>query len=738
MLAAQPAMTPFQSASLYVGDLHPEVTESVLFELFNRVGPVASIRVCRDSMTRRSLGYAYVNFHNVQDAERALDTMNFSDIQGRPCRIMWSQRDPSLRKTGLGNVFVRNLAPSVDNKGLYDTFSVFGNILSCKVAMDENGKSKGYGYVHFETGEAATDAIQKFDGMLIDDVEVHVGHFVRRADRASQNVWTNLYVKQFPTKWEEAQLREMFAPFGNIASVFISRDADNKSKGFGFVNFEEHEAAAQAVAELNGKAIEDTKEDGTPATLTLYVGKAQKKVDRLREIKLKQEKENLERINKFQGMNLYVKNIADDTTDDLFREAFAPFGTITSARIMREANEAKTSKGFGFVCYSTAEAAAKAVAEMNGKTLAGKPLYVTFYQKKDQRRAQFAAGGLTNPQNMRFNPNMAAGVPMPFMYGMPQGQMPQMGAGPRGGMGYPRSFQNNARGAPNAAMGGAAPRGGPNMGFAGGAAGAFYPQMAGPYGQMQPGQVPPQQQQGGYKPRGQPQGQPPAAGPGSFQGQMPGQMAPQYAPREPARGPMGPGGPQQMGQPQQGGAPMPRGMPQMGPGGAQQPTGGMMPRGPAPAMYGQPGAVPGMNMNMMPPQFQQQQGMPRGAPAAGVPAGVKFTNQARNQNGQPMPGMMMGGPMGAMGGVPQQPQQASKMDFSEALLATTDPAQQKNMIGEKLYPLIHARQPEQAGKITGMLLEMDNGELLNLIESPEALMSKIEEALIVLRNHKII
>jgi len=129
------------TASLYVGDLDSDVGESLLFDIFKQVGPVASIRVCRDAVTRRSLGYAYVNFHRVGDAERALDTLNYSLIKGKPCRIMWSHRDPAIRKSGAGNVFIKNLDRTIDNKALYDTFCIFGNILSSKVEVDESARA---------------------------------------------------------------------------------------------------------------------------------------------------------------------------------------------------------------------------------------------------------------------------------------------------------------------------------------------------------------------------------------------------------------------------------------------------------------------------------------------------------------------------------------------------------------------------------------------------------------------
>ncbi len=650
--AAAPATSgngTFQSASLYVGDLHSEITEGLLFEMFNRVGPVASIRVCRDAVTRRSLGYAYVNFHDVQDAERALDTMQFTEIKGKACRIMWSQRDPSLRKSGVGNIFVKNLAKSVDNKNLFDIFSMFGNILSCKVAVSgDDGESKGYGYVHFETAEAAQEAVAKLNGASIDDSEVTVTPFVRVQERAGQPEWTNLYVKQFPASFEDKDLSALFEPFGTIASVFIKKDDEGKSLGFGFLNFNDHESAQKALTELNGKTLDDPKAEGE--TFELYVSKGQKKAERSREIKSKVEAMQQEKNAKFSGMNLFVKNLDESIDDAFLKETFSPFGTITSAKIVRDDTANGTpSKGFGFVCFSSPEEASRAVTELNGKILRSKPITVALHQRKEQRRAHLAA--TYAPRGMRYPQQMGPGQqPMPYGMNMPfQQGFPQQ----RGPQGFPYGQQPGQFGPRGAMMGRG--QGGQQFGF------------MGPYGA------------GGMPMPGQP-------------GQM----------RRPMGGPMG--------APQGG-----RGRPMN-----QQPRGGPINGG---RMQSAGPGGPGM-MSQMGGRGPAQQN------------GIKFNQGVRNQGMlpqmMPMPPQQMPG-----GGMPVAPAASNSIEpLDDAALAAADPAEQKNMIGERLYPLIYQHQDKLAGKITGMLLEMDNSELLNLIESPDALVTKIQEALTVLEAHE--
>uniref|UniRef100_A0A8C9WPF2 Polyadenylate-binding protein n=1 Tax=Scleropages formosus TaxID=113540 RepID=A0A8C9WPF2_SCLFO len=614
-----PSAPSYPMASLYVGDLHQDVTEAMLYEKFSPAGPILSIRVCRDMITRRSLGYAYVNFQQPADAERALDTMNFDVIKGRPVRIMWSQRDPSLRKSGVGNIFIKNLDKSIDNKALYDTFSAFGNILSCKVVCDENG-SKGYGFVHFETQEAAERAIEKMNGMLLNDRKVFVGRFKSRKEREAElgaraKEFTNVYIKNFGEDMDDEKLKEIFGKFGPALSVRVMTDSNGKSKGFGFVSYERHEDAQKAVDEMNGKELNGKQ---------VYVGRAQKKSERQTELKRKFEQMKQDRMTRFQGVNLYVKNLDDGLDDERLRKEFSPFGTITSAKVMMEGGR---SKGFGFVCFSSPEEATKAVTEMNGRIVATKPLYVALAQRKEERQAHLTNQYMQRLASVRAVPNQ---VLNPYQPTAPSGYF--MAAIPQA--------QNRA---------------------------AYYP--TGQLTQLRP------------SPRWATQN-----------------VRPQHF--------------QNMTNAMRSSAPRPQTFSTVRPASSQQ---WLM------LLYHFPGA---QAVGPRPSSAATAATAPvRGVPQYKYATGVRNTQQhlaAQPQVAMQQPAVHVQG---------QEPLTAS-------MLAAAPPQEQKQMLGERLFPLIQSMHPTLAGKITGMLLEIDNSELLHMLESPESLRSKVDEAVAVLQAHQ--
>ncbi|KAK8585008.1 hypothetical protein V6N13_138950 [Hibiscus sabdariffa] len=418
----------FMLTSLYVGDLDATVTDEQLFQTFSQVAQVASVRVCRDLATGRSLGYGYVNYNNPRDAARALDLLNFTPLNNKPIRIMYSQRDPSLRKSGAANIFIKNLDKSIDHKALHDTFSSFGNILSCKIAMDD-----------------------------------------------------------------------------------------------------------------------------------------------------------------------------DSIGDEALTELFSEYGTITSCKVMRDPSG--ISKGSGFVAFSTPEEASRALAEMNGKMVASKPLYVALAQRKEERRARLQA------QFSQMRPlGMSSVNPRIPMY-------------PSGAPGLGQQFL---------------------------------------YGQAPPAIIPPQ------------------VGFGYQQQLVPG---------------MRPGGP-----------PVPNFFVPL----VQQGQQGQRPGG-------RRGAGP-VQQSQQPVPLMQQQMLPRGRvyrfPPGRMMPEVPMSN---------VPGGMLSAPYD-MGGLRNagvgQPMAVPALATA---LANAAPEQQRTMLGESLYPLVERLECDSAAKVTGMLLEMDQTEVLHLLESPEAL-----------------
>ncbi|KAL6141869.1 hypothetical protein ACLB2K_060155 [Fragaria x ananassa] len=611
-----PATTLPVTASLYVGDLSPYTTENDLHEAFNNENKtVASVRVCRDTNTGRSLCYGYVNFINTDDAIHAIEMKNNFELNGKVIRVMWSHRDPDARRSGIGNVFVKNLSDGTDNVALQAMFRKFGNVLSCKVAMFEDGKSKGYGFVQFETEESAIAAIEKLNGSKVGDKQLYVAKFVRKSDRVLSNPdvkYTNLYVKNLDPEVREELLEEKFSEFGKIVRLAIARDENGNSRGFGFVNFESPDDAKRALESLNGTQL---------GSKVLYVARAQKKAEREQLLRHQFEEKRKEQVLKFKGSNVYVKNIDDDVTEEELLDHFSQCGTITSAKIMKD--EKGISKGFGFVCFSTPEEGNKAVITFHGYMLHRKPLYVAIAQRKEERQAQLQ---LQYAQRMAgFSGPSAAVIPG----------------------GYPHIYYQ--------APSGVVPPGPPRPGI-----------MYQPMG-LRPGWRP-----NGFGPTSGPAFQPPpvpviSSTPRQYRqnrGRINGHMLPQGGPFIPH---------------------------------LQQST---------------------QLTHSKDSNNQQRPGQPkyvRNGHQHDMNKGSGVSSTASN----------------SLGGGSQGPEM-----LSSSMLAAASPEQQKQILGERLFPLVHKHKPDLASKITGMLLEMDNSELLLLLESPESLAAKVGEAVQVLKISK--
>jgi len=112
-------------------------------------------------------------------------------------------------------------------------------------------------------------------------------------------------------------------------------DEEGRSRGFGFVCYEDPKAAESACAEMHGKNFNDR---------ALYVTRAQKRSERQTELHLKFRQTQIEQVNRYQGVNLYVKNLDESVDDEILLREFAPYGTITSAKVMVE-RVSQTSKG---------------------------------------------------------------------------------------------------------------------------------------------------------------------------------------------------------------------------------------------------------------------------------------------------------------------------------------------------------------------------------------------------------
>ncbi|XP_048635072.1 polyadenylate-binding protein 8-like [Brassica napus] len=274
--------------------------------------------------------------------------------------------EPTVTDYVLFDAFSQNLEESIGHKALYDTFRSFGSILRFKLATNnDTGRSKGFGFVQYENEESALKAIGYLNGMHLNDEKIYVGPFLQRDSPYDKGFFTDIYVKNFSKSLADEELEKIFGEFGPTTNCLIIRKGEvrqGKSKGYGFVSFENPEDAEKAVEALNGKKFEDKEWLVTKSKMTYKNGY------------------NLKRglkyyINISQGLNyLCVKKLHKSVTDEILKDYFSPYGTIISCKVMQDSSG--VSRGSGIVAFSKPEEASKAMEEIDWKMKIRKQVYV--------------------------------------------------------------------------------------------------------------------------------------------------------------------------------------------------------------------------------------------------------------------------------------------------------------------------------------------------------------------------
>lgn len=301
---------------------------------------------------------------------------------------MWAEKDKKFLQNPQANVFVNNIDQDLDTKILYDTCTILGDVLSCKISRDDEGNSLGYGFVQFSNEEEAKQAVDKLNGLELSKKPLYACIMGQTNDPSN---WTNCFFQNIPNTWTEVELAEFLKEVAEPSGIRLLRNKDGTNVGKGCVNFATHDEAVKAVEILNNKEIKGLKDK---FVITRYVSKE-------------------ERRNISKDCDLYVKNIPLTMTDEEFKSIFEPYGEITSIKIERDSSNDKINRGFGYVCYKHKEDAAVAIKEKDSCIINGKRLYVAVKQSQNERRMNRNKPNNNNNNNSNMYPGYYPGVGAP-------------------------------------------------------------------------------------------------------------------------------------------------------------------------------------------------------------------------------------------------------------------------------------------------------------------------------------
>lgn len=292
-LHSQSVIESKPTIALFIGDLDDQIDERILTEIFKKFKSLASVKVCTDSETGRSLGHGYLNFLKRQDTLKVIEEFNYKPIFGKEVRIMPSLRNKFYRRNMGTNVFFSNLPlenANLTTRVFYDTFKIYGNILSCKL-----DKRKNIGFIYFDNDHAARVVIKEFNGKEFFGNKVSCGiHFDKELRKfpefekrkSSLNDITipkeqltlgptdakavyhdskqhmphpnAIFVKNLPLSCPDDEILEYFSKLGPVKSVFSSTSHKYESN-WAFVTYKKGSDTNKAVRNFHGSQFKGKK-----------------------------------------------------------------------------------------------------------------------------------------------------------------------------------------------------------------------------------------------------------------------------------------------------------------------------------------------------------------------------------------------------------------------------------------------------------------------------------------------
>ena len=171
------------------------------------------------------------------------------------------------------NVFVKSIDNSVHTKDLDEKFTKsFGPVKSAKISLTVKDKTQppvqnGYGFVCFQNKDSAESAIS---AKIVDGMEII--RYQPKDPREARKVYNNIYVKNYPADWTEANLREIFDKYGEIKSLvqMSKKGKDGLEKPFAFVCFDKDGDKSYGPACADA-AVKDLHEKEVAEGLKIYV-----------------------------------------------------------------------------------------------------------------------------------------------------------------------------------------------------------------------------------------------------------------------------------------------------------------------------------------------------------------------------------------------------------------------------------------------------------------------------------